>query len=189
MNWCLTSLSFARCLLYLYHSSLVIGMLLRLVGIKECALGTQSLGMVCPLSDVGTRVGALLSQSSPPHNSGMPFWSGDRNTHTQSWLGKKSDHSDMDTCGSKSSYFSICYVNLFLLVTNGNIAIYNIDLWFFTYLIYVYSSNSKGFHYSPKRGFWMNQECNHDYLVDLIYKRTQIIFWIRIGITITDYKC
>ena len=30
-----------------------------------------------PLSKVGNRVGALLFQYSPPHNSGVPSWSGD----------------------------------------------------------------------------------------------------------------
>ena len=55
-------------------------MLLRLVGLKECGLGTQSLGLGWPLSEVGTRVGAEedLFQSSPPHKSGMPSWYGDR---------------------------------------------------------------------------------------------------------------
>ena len=38
--------------------------LLRLVGLKEYGLGTQSLGLNCPLSEVGT---------PPPHNSGMAY--------------------------------------------------------------------------------------------------------------------
>ena len=38
----------------LVHSPLAIGMLLRLVGLKECGLGTQSLGLDWPLSEVGT---------------------------------------------------------------------------------------------------------------------------------------
>ena len=52
---------------YSYHSSLAIGTLLHLVGLKECGLGTQSLGMGWTMSDVGTRVGAevYLFQSSP----------------------------------------------------------------------------------------------------------------------------
>ena len=42
---------------YVYvHSYLVIGMLLCLVGLKECGLGTQSLGLDWPLSEVGTRL-------------------------------------------------------------------------------------------------------------------------------------
>ena len=38
-------------------------MLLRLVGLKECGLGTRSLGLGWPLSEVGTQVGELLYQS------------------------------------------------------------------------------------------------------------------------------
>ena len=38
--------------------------LLRLVGLKEYGLGTQSLRLNCPLSEVGT---------PPPHNSGMAY--------------------------------------------------------------------------------------------------------------------
>ena len=38
--------------------------LLRLFGLKEYGLGTQSLGLNCPLSEVGT---------PPPHNSGMAY--------------------------------------------------------------------------------------------------------------------
>ena len=36
------------------HFPLVIGMLLRLAGLKECRLGTQCLGLDWPLSEVGT---------------------------------------------------------------------------------------------------------------------------------------
>ena len=48
------------------HSSLVVenSGLLRLVGLKEYGLGTQSLGLDWPLSEVGT---------PSPHNSGMPY--------------------------------------------------------------------------------------------------------------------
>ena len=48
------------------HSSLVIGMLLRLVGIKECGLGTWSLGLDRPLSEVGTGLDQQIC-SSPHH--------------------------------------------------------------------------------------------------------------------------
>ena len=65
---------------YLYHLSLVIGMLLRLVGLKECGLVTRSLGLDWPLSEVKTRVGALLLQSSTPHNPDIPSWCRDQNT-------------------------------------------------------------------------------------------------------------
>ena len=41
-------------------------MLFRFVGLKECGLGTQSLGLAWPLSEVGTQVVALLFQFSPP---------------------------------------------------------------------------------------------------------------------------
>ena len=75
-------MSFNSSLLYLYYSSPVIGMLLCLVGIKECGFGTQSLGLRWPLSTVGTRVVALLLQSSPPHNSVMPSWSWDQEHYT-----------------------------------------------------------------------------------------------------------
>ena len=34
INWCPLCLSFARCLFYLYHSSLVIGVLLSIIGLK-----------------------------------------------------------------------------------------------------------------------------------------------------------
>ena len=33
-------------------------MLIRLIGLNECGLGTHSLGLGWPLSEVGTRVGA-----------------------------------------------------------------------------------------------------------------------------------
>ena len=82
INFCFLCLSFARCLLYSHHLSLVIGMLLCLVGLKECWLGSRSLGLGWPLSKVGTQFGAILFQSSPPHNSGMPSWSGDREHYT-----------------------------------------------------------------------------------------------------------
>ena len=70
-------LSFACCLMYSYHSSLVIGMMLCFVRLKYCGLDTRILGLGWPLSKVGTRVGALLFQSSPPHNLEIPLWSGD----------------------------------------------------------------------------------------------------------------
>ena len=54
INWCPPCLPFARFMFYLFHSSLLIGILLRLVGLKECGLGTQSLGLCWPLSEVGT---------------------------------------------------------------------------------------------------------------------------------------
>ena len=60
------------CMLYLYHFSLVIGVLLHLVGLKEHGLGTRSIGLGWPLSKVGNLVGRLLLQSSLPHNLGMP---------------------------------------------------------------------------------------------------------------------
>ena len=55
-------------------------MLLRLVGLKECGLGTQSLGLGWTLSEVGTRVVTEedLFHPSPPHKLGMPSWSGDQ---------------------------------------------------------------------------------------------------------------
>ena len=48
------------------HLSLVVGMLLRLVGIKECRLGTQSLGLDWALSEVGN--GLEQNTSSSPHH-------------------------------------------------------------------------------------------------------------------------
>ena len=50
------------------HSYLVIGMLLRIVGLKECELGTQSLGLYWPLSEVGT--GFEQQIYSIPHRYG-----------------------------------------------------------------------------------------------------------------------
>ena len=47
------------------HSSLVIGMLLSLVRLKECGLGTQILGLDRPLSEVGTGVEQHIYSS--PH--------------------------------------------------------------------------------------------------------------------------
>ena len=47
------------------HSSLVIGMLIRPVRLKECGLGTQSLGLYWPLSEVGTRLEQQICSS--PH--------------------------------------------------------------------------------------------------------------------------
>ena len=84
INCYLPCLSFAHCVLYSYHFSLVIGMMLRLVGLKECGLGTHILVLGWPLSEVVTRFGAEedLFQSSPPHKSGMPSWSGDREHYT-----------------------------------------------------------------------------------------------------------
>ena len=84
INWGSPCLYFACCLLYSYHSSIVVGMLIRLILFKECWLGTQSLGLGWTLSKVGTRVGSEedLLQSSPPHKSGMPSWSGDREHYT-----------------------------------------------------------------------------------------------------------
>ena len=51
-------------------------MLLLLVGLKECGLETQSLGLGWPLSEVETRVGAEddLFQSSQLNKLGMPSW-------------------------------------------------------------------------------------------------------------------
>ena len=69
-------------MLYSYHSSLVIGMLLRLVGLKECGLGTCIIGLGSPMSKIGTCIGALLFQSSPPHKLGIPSWSGDQEKYT-----------------------------------------------------------------------------------------------------------
>ena len=84
MNWLPLCLSFASSLLYLYHLSLVIGILLRLVRRKEYGLGAHSLGLDCPLSEVGTQVGAEedLFQSSPSHKSGMPSGSGEQEHYT-----------------------------------------------------------------------------------------------------------
>ena len=84
INWSPPCRSFACCLLYLYNSSLVIGILLRLVGIKECGLHTQSLGLGWPLAEVGTWVGSEegLFHHSPPHTSGMPSRSEDREHYT-----------------------------------------------------------------------------------------------------------
>ena len=81
-NWCPPCLSFTCFLLYSYHSSLVIGILLSLVVLKECGLSTRSLGMGWPLSKVGTPVGVEedLFQSSPTHKSGTPSWSETENT-------------------------------------------------------------------------------------------------------------
>ena len=77
INWSLLCMYFAQCLFYSYYSSLVIVMLLRLIGLKECRLGTQSLGLGWTLSKVGTRVGSEddLLHPSPPHKLGMPSWS------------------------------------------------------------------------------------------------------------------
>ena len=71
VNWCPLCLSFVRfvpCCHCLCIRSFVpchwnVG-LLRLVGLKEYGLGTQSLGLNYPLSEVGT---------PPPHNSGMAY--------------------------------------------------------------------------------------------------------------------
>ena len=101
--------AFALFLLYLYHSSLVVGILLCLVGLKECASGNRILGPVWPLSEVLTRVGTLLFQSSPPHNLDMPSVSGYQNTHMQ-WLWRKSSlcskqwmiYTDKDQIGCRS---------------------------------------------------------------------------------------
>ena len=82
LNWCPVCLSFDFCLSYSYHSSLVIGMLLRLFGIKECAPGTRSIGPVWPLSEVGTWVRSLLLKLLPPHNTDKPSRYGYQNTHT-----------------------------------------------------------------------------------------------------------
>ena len=84
INWWPSSTSFARCMLYLYHSYLVIGMLLRLIGLKECGLVTQSLELGWPLSEFGTRVRARedLFHISSPHKSGMPYCSVYREQYT-----------------------------------------------------------------------------------------------------------
>ena len=50
-NWCILCLAFFHCMFYFFHSSLVIGMLLCLVGHKECGLVTQCLGPGWPLSE------------------------------------------------------------------------------------------------------------------------------------------
>ena len=47
------------------HSSLVIGVLFRIFGLKEFGLGTQSLGLEWPLSEVGTRLEQQIC--SGPH--------------------------------------------------------------------------------------------------------------------------
>ena len=54
--------------------------MLRLVGLKECGLGAQSLGLGWPLSEVGNRVIAEedMFHPSSPHNSGMSYCSGDQ---------------------------------------------------------------------------------------------------------------
>ena len=52
--------------MYSFHSFLIIGMLLRLVGLKECGLGTHSLGLDWPLSEVGTGLEQQIC-SSPHH--------------------------------------------------------------------------------------------------------------------------
>ena len=57
INWSPLCLSFACCLFYLYHSSLVIGMLICIVGLKYYGLGTQTLALGWPLAKVGTWVG------------------------------------------------------------------------------------------------------------------------------------
>ena len=69
ISWRPLILSLACCMLYSYHSYLVIGMLLCLVRLKEYVFDTQSLGLGWPLSEVGTRVGAEedLFHPSPPH--------------------------------------------------------------------------------------------------------------------------
>ena len=67
INWCLPCLPFARCLLYSFHLSLIIGMLPRFVGLKECGLGTQSLGLGWPLSEVGTGLDQKRTCSIPHH--------------------------------------------------------------------------------------------------------------------------
>ena len=66
------------------HFSLVVGMLLRLVGIKECRLGTQSLGLDWLLSEVGTELDQQICSS--PHR--LIIWvclpvPETVNTHTQ----------------------------------------------------------------------------------------------------------
>ena len=58
----------------------VIGMLLGPVGLREGVLVIRSLGLGWSLSNVGTSFVALLFQSSPPYNSGMPSWSRYHNT-------------------------------------------------------------------------------------------------------------
>ena len=77
INWCPPCLSFACFLLYLYHSSLVSGMLICIVGLKEYGLVTQSLRLGWPLPEVVTQVGAEedLFHPSPLHKLGMPSWS------------------------------------------------------------------------------------------------------------------
>ena len=65
------------------HLSLVIGMLLLIVGLKECGLGTQSLGMDWPLSEVGTGLEQQICSS--PHR--LIIWAclpgtDTENTHT-----------------------------------------------------------------------------------------------------------
>ena len=69
INWCPPCLSFARCLFYSYQSSLVIGILLCLVWIKECGFSTHSLGLGWPLYEVGIWVGSEvgLFHPLPPH--------------------------------------------------------------------------------------------------------------------------
>ena len=66
------------------HFSLVIGELLRLIGLKECGLVTQSLELGWPLSEFGTRVRARedLFHISSPHKSGMPYCSVYREQYT-----------------------------------------------------------------------------------------------------------
>ena len=67
INCCPTCLSFARCPLYSYHLSLGIGKLPRLVGIKQCVLGTRVLGVgwvgPCPRLEPG-----LEHSCSNPHH-------------------------------------------------------------------------------------------------------------------------
>ena len=72
------------------HLSLVIGMLLRLVGPKECRFGTHSLGLDWPLSEVGT--GLEQQICSIPHR--LIIWAchpdpetENTHTHTLGWYG------------------------------------------------------------------------------------------------------
>ena len=57
----------ARCLLYLFHLSLVIFMLICLNGLKECGLDTKIIGIGYPLSEVGTGLEKKMTCSSPHH--------------------------------------------------------------------------------------------------------------------------
>ena len=91
INWCPRVCPSLVFLLYLYHSSLVIEILIFLVGLKDCRLRNQSLGMGWTLSKVVTPVVSEeeLLHPSPPHKLGMPSWSGYQEhytTQTKRWM-------------------------------------------------------------------------------------------------------